>query len=348
METEKRKAEHLKIALTKNVQFKKKTTGFEDIELIYRALPESNLEEIDLKTEFLGKKFKAPVMIAGMTGGIKEAERINLDIAIACQETGIGMGLGSMRAMIEEKSLAYTYQVRDVAPDIFLAGNLGVTQLKKFSVKETEKALKEIKADAIAIHLNPAQEAMQYEGNKNFLGSFKTLKEFAEGTKFPVYAKEVGHGISYETAKMLDQTAIKAVDVGGAGGTSWVAIDSLRGYEELGKTYWDWGIPTAVSIIETRKALSKEKKVIATGGIRTGLDAVKAIILGADLVGIGLPALKEQNERGSKGVKALIERIIEEMKIGMFLIGAKNLAELKEKKFVIRGKTREWLEQRKY
>lgn len=352
MKIKERKLEHIKIALKENVQFSKKTTGLEEVgfggaELIYKALPEMKKVDVDVETEFLGKKFSAPLMAASMTGGIKEAEKINNDIAKACESLGIGMGLGSQRAMIENPKLTKTYKVRKIAPAIFLAGNLGVAQAKEYPIRKIEDVLKNVGADALCIHVNAAQESVQREGTTDFSKGVAAIDKLSKELGYPVIVKEVGHGISKEVAKELAKTKIAAIDVGGAGGTSWVAIDSMRNKKTvgIGKTYWDFGIPTAVSIIETKAVFNKP--IIATGGIRTGLDCVKAIVLGADLCGIALPILKAQQEGGVKGVQQYLEKIIEEIKIGMFLVGAKNLRELKKKKYLLFGKTKEWIEQRK-
>ena len=337
MQTQNRKLEHLRIACNQNVQFREKTTGFEKIgfkgiDLEYKTLPEINKKEISLETEFLGKKFSAPLMVEAITGGCEEATQINKDIAKACQSLGIGMGLGSMRAMIEKPELKETYFVRDVGPGIFLAGNIGAAQLLQYSAKQIEKALKEIGADALAIHLNAAQEALQKEGDTNFRGVLKAIDSISRKLKKPVYVKEVGHGISEGIAKKFAKTKIKAIDVAGAGGTSWTGIDSLRGNKELGETFWDYGIATAESIVQCRKNF--KGKIIASGGIRSGLDVAKAIALGADLAGIALPVLKAQQEAGSEGVKKYLEKVIEELRIAMFLSGAKNLKELKKAKIL--------------
>ncbi|MBU1120524.1 MAG: type 2 isopentenyl-diphosphate Delta-isomerase [archaeon] len=340
--TEERKNEHIEISLKENVQFKEKTNGFEDVELCYETLPEINKKEIELEKRFLGKKFNAPVMVTAITGGTKKAREINKDIALACEKTGIGMGLGSMRAMIEKKELSETYFVRDVAPEIFLAGNIGVMQLNEFSVKEIENALKEVKADAIAVHVNAAQEAFQEEGDTNFRGALEAINKFAGESNYPVIVKEVGHGINAKTARELEKTKVKAIDVEGSGGTSWIGIDSLRGNKEIGETYWDFGIPTAASLIEVRKNFKRE--VIASGGIRNGMEIVKALVMGAELGGIALPVLEAQEKGGTEGVENYLNRIIEEIRTGMFLVGAKNLKELKGKKYIVKGNLRNWVE----
>jgi len=334
--TRERKADHLKIALEEEVQFREKTTGlekvaFKGVELEYKALPEMDKKEIRLGTEFLGKKFKLPLMVEAITGGTEEAEKINKDIAKACQETGIGMGLGSQRAMVEDASLKHTYFVRDVAPDIFLAGNLGVTELGKYDAEDIGKMLNDVGADALAVHINAAQAALQPEEETDFKGRVEEIEKLAKALKKPVYVKEVGHGIGLETAKSLAKAGVKAIDVAGAGGTSWTAIDSKRGSKEIGETFWDFGIGTAESILQCRKAF--KGKIIASGGIRTGLDCAKAIGLGADLCGLALPALKAQEKEGSSGVKKLIEKLGEELRIAMFLAGAKDLKGLKGKAY---------------
>jgi len=330
METEKRKAEHIEICLKKDVSFKHKTTKFEEVHLEYDCLPDFALTDMDLSTEFLGKKFSAPLMVSAITGGTKKAKKINKDIAKACQKLGLGMGLGSQRAMIDYPDLTDTYKVRDVAPDIFLAGNIGASQLKDYTVKQLKKAVLDVKADALAIHLNAAQEAVQPEGTPDFSGAPKKIRLVAKTLVRPVYVKEVGHGIGRVTARKLAKTGIKAIDVQGAGGTSWVAIDAMRGNKESGETFREFGIPTAVSIYECRKEF--KGSIIASGGIRSGLDIVKGLILGASLAGIALPVLKAQNKGGAKGVERYLKGIIDETRIAMFLVNAKNLAALKSKK----------------
>lgn len=347
--TGKRKGEHIRIVLRKKVAFREKTTGLEDIpfkeiELMYNALPQLDKKKIDLTTKLFSKKLSAPLMVSGMTGGVKEAIKINRDIAKACEELGLGMGVGSQRAMIENPELTKTYFVRDVAPSIFLAGNIGAAQLQEYSFQQIQKAINDIKADALAIHLNAAQEAVQKEGDTNFSQILGQIKKTVSKITQPVYVKEVGNGITRETAALLKKTGVKAIDVQGAGGTTWVGVESYRGNKELGETFWDIGIPTTLSVLETRKAF--KGPIIASGGIRNGLDIVKCIILGADLGSMAYPVLKAQDKGGSAGVKKFLEKIIEEIRVGMFLVGAKNVSELKKKKFVLKGKTLEWAKQR--
>lgn len=344
--TEKRKSDHIKICAEKDVSFREKTTLFECVELNYKALPEISLDEVNLSTNFLGKQFSFPIMVSAITGGAAASKKINKDIAKACQALGIGMGLGSMRAMLEHPSLAETYFVRDVAPDIFLAGNIGAVQLKEYSVEQLGEALDALEADALAIHVNAAQEAVQPEGDTDFSSLISKIDEVAARIGRPVYVKEVGHGIGFETASMLRETKISAIDIEGAGGTSWTAVNSLRHKKGFGEIFREFGIPTAVSLIETKNALqSTGKRIIASGGIRNGIDAAKGIVLGADLVGLALPVLKAQQKKGSMGVKALLSNLINEFEIASFLLGAKSVPELKSREYVIFGKLKEWFDQ---
>lgn len=336
-----RKREHIDVCLKKKIEFEEKTTGFEEVELEYDALPEISLKEVDLKTNFLGKDFSAPIMVSAITGGFQGAEKINKDIASACEELGIGFGLGSMRAMIENKKLAKTYKVRGVAKSVFVSGNIGAAQLKKIPLKEIKWALEETGADALAVHLNAAQEAVQAEGTTDFSGCLKAIEETAIGLGKPVYVKETGYGISRETANKLAALSIKAIEASGAGGTSWTKVEAIRAGKKE-NCFCEFGIPTAVSVMNAKQT---GKLVIASGGIRSGLDIAKSIALGAELAGIALPVLKAQDKGGKQGARKYLEKIIEETRIAFFLSGAKNLQELKQKKYYLFGKTLEWVEQ---
>jgi isopentenyl-diphosphate Delta-isomerase len=340
-DTVKRKSEHLRIVAERSVGFKKKTTGFEDIELVYQALPEISKDDIDTGTKFLGSNFSAPIMISAMTGGAVESEHINHGLAHAAEDLGLGMGLGSQRAMLEDWRLIRTYMVRDVAPTIFLAGNIGAAQLKKFSINQLEKMVEDVNADALAIHINAAQESAQHKGDVDFGGILDKIDFISKNFSKPVYVKEVGHGISAEIARILDRTKVQAIDVQGAGGTSWIGIDSMRGHGGLGDIFWDYGIPTSISTIECRTNFKGQ--IVASGGIYNGYDAAKAIALGADLVSLARPVFLAQIENGYMGVMEYLEKMIEEFKTAMFLSGAKNVEDLKRKPLVISGRTRQWL-----
>lgn len=329
---EQRKIEQINIQLTQNVGYKNKTTLFEDIYLLHNALPEIDRQDVNTSTKFLSKKFSAPLFVSAITGGSKQSEKINRNIAQACQKLGLGMNFGSMRAMMVEPALTFTYQVRDIAPDIFLSGNLGAQDLKEFSIKQISEALKKIGADYLAVHLNPAQELVQKEGNANYKGVLDMIKKYSE--KLPIYVKEVGQGISFDVAKKLSKTKIRAIEAAGAGGTSWPGIEYLRKGKKDGML-WEWGIPTALSLVQTRKAT--KLPIIATGGIRNGEHIVKALLLGATLCGIALPALKAAIQ-DEKEIENELARYIQEIGDVMFLLGAKNIKELTAIKPIITGK----------
>jgi len=349
-----RKKSHVEICLFKNVNFVSKTAGFNDIELIHRALPELNLNDIDLEVEFFGFRFKAPIIISAMTGGTSLSIKINKALAAAAKELGLGMGVGSQRAAIENPSLEYTFRVvREIAPEIFLIANLGGAQLSLgYDVEEAKRAVEMINANALAIHLNPLQEAVQPEGEPVFKDVLAKISRIASLLDVPLIIKETGAGISMEVAQALREAGIKCIDVGGAGGTSWAAVEYYRSLEagneiksSLAKLLWDWGIPTAISICEVKHA-APDIEVIATGGIRSGLDAAKAIALGASMVGIALPVLRIAYNYGVDGLIKYLRKIIDELKTVMFLVGARSVVELKETPLIITGFTAKWLELR--
>ena len=336
-----RKEEHLKICLNEEVETS--TPLFENVVLKHEALPKIDFNEISTETSFLGKKFSMPLMIAACTGGIPKAEEINRAFAKACQEKGIGMGFGSQRAMIENQSKINSYKVRDVAPDIFLGGNIGISQIKQFTTNQVQEAMEAIDADVLFVHLNPAQEFFQKDEERDvdFSSTYEALEKLCSELTIPVVAKEVGNGISKKTAARLKQAGVKAIDVGGSGGTSWVVVDSLRSGKNA-DLFKNWGIPTAASVIEAKEA---NLPLIATGGVRTGLDIAKSIALGADLTGIALPFLKTYHSKGEKGLIDYIDKLKEELKMTMFFTGSKNIQKLKKADYVLAGKLLEWKKQ---
>jgi isopentenyl-diphosphate delta-isomerase len=324
-----RKIDHLRICLDENVE--EGSSGFDKIRLTHEALPELDFDEIDLSVRLFGRKLEYPLVIEALTGGTEKSGRINRELAAVAQELGLGFGVGSQRAAFEDVSLAKTFTVRDVAPDILLIANLGAVQLNYgYGISECEKAVEMISADALALHINPLQEALQGEGNKNFIGITAKINEVAKKLKTPVIAKEVGCGLSRKTAQQLK---VSAYDVGGWGGTNWALVEGIRsGRKETGKVFSQWGIPTADSIAELS---SLGKPVIASGGVRSGLDAAKAIALGASCVGIALPVLRAWGSGGAPEVKAYLSRVIEELKIAMFLTGSGNISRLRGKAKVL-------------
>ncbi len=327
MTIDERKHDHLRICVREDVQAG--NAGFDDVKLVHKALPELDFDKINTETEFLGKKLNYPVIIEALTGGISKAKEINRDLAVVAEEFGIGLGVGSQRRAIDNPEFSDTYCVRDVAPNVFLAANLGAVQLNYgFGVAECRQAIEMIDADALALHINPLQEVIQPGGDRNFSGLVKKINMVSKKLNKPVIVKCVGSGISYETAEKLK---VSAIDVGGSGGTSWSLIEGFRGDEKthrIGKTFAGWGVSTVQAIREVSKL---DVPLIGSGGIRSGVDAAKAIALGADCVGVALPVLRAWSQKGVVGVEDFFEQFIEELKIAMFLSGSESVPELEGK-----------------
>jgi len=329
--TSARKADHIRINLEEDVS-SGLTTGLEHYQFTHQALPELNLKSIQLNTNLFGKILRAPVLISSMTGGIEEAGRINQILATAAQETGIAMGLGSQRAAIEHPELESTFQVRNTAPDILLFANLGAIQLNYgYGIDQCHKAVEMIEADGLILHLNPLQEAVQPEGNTNFKGLLNKIETICSSLSVPVIAKEVGWGISDQTARRLIDVGIAAIDVAGAGGTSWTQVEMFRAgnssQARLAGSFLNWGIPTAESIRQVHRSCP-DVIIFASGGIRTGMDIAKSIALGAKLGGIAGPFLRA----AAISVDATIQTIREiqrEIQVTMFATGTSSLEELK-------------------
>ena len=342
--TKQRKEDHINICLELNVQ-SQRGPGFDDLFLVHHSVPEVNFSHIDTSSIIFKKPLTAPLIIEGMTGGTERALKVNQTIAAVCQNNGLGMGVGSQRAMIEEPDLLHSYDVRSAAPDIFLCANLGLPQfILGYTRKQADCAVETIRADCLAVHLNPLQEAVQPEGDTEFESGIAVLQQLKKECTYPVIAKETGAGISREVSDKLH--FLDGLDVGGLGGTSFSAVEYYRNtgiQKEIASEFWSWGIPTAVSIVECRGA----HLLIASGGIRTGIDMAKAIALGADCCGIALPALKAAVE-GEKALTFLVQKLIHELKVAMFLCGCSTLSQLKKTPIIITGKTREILKERGY
>lgn len=323
-DTEERKLEHLRICLEKPVEFMKQN-GFERIHLTGRQ-EEIGRDDIELGTSFLGRRFKLPFFIEAMTGGIAEAEKINKNLAKAAEKLGIGMGLGSQRAAIENPGLLHTYKVRDVAPNIFLLGNLGIAQILKYDIGKIRDAVSMAEADGLAIHFNIMQEMAQPEGDKDFRKMFTAVRRVCSNAGFPVVAKEVGFGIAGEMAKKLADAGVKAIDVAGAGGTNWIKVESYRSQLLPEK---EEGIPTADSLRQCLQAV--KIPLIASGGMRTGLDCAKALAMGASLAGFALPLLRPAT-LSFEAVQNKLLKLASELKDAMVLLGARNILELRKLK----------------
>lgn len=350
-----RKADHIDITTQRPVT-PSTSPGWEDVQLYHRALPEIDLADVDTTVSFLGHQLRAPLVIASMTGGHPRAEEVNRRLASAAQQFGLAMGVGSQRAAIRRPELLGTYRVaREAAPDVFLISNVGAPQLvdqgqePALTVQHVRDLVASMEANALAIHLNYLQEVVQPEGDTHARGALAAIQRICEAIDVPVIAKETGAGIARPDAARLKAAGVGALDVGGAGGTSFALVESFRAgdrglasAERLGQTLGGWGLPTAVSIVE---CAGLGLPVIATGGIRSGLDAAKAIALGADLVGIARPLMTAALE-SEAAIEGYIEDFLRALRAAMFLTGSATLADLRQADRVVLGRTAEWLRQR--
>jgi isopentenyl-diphosphate delta-isomerase len=351
--TENRKLEHIRICLERDVE-STIPTGFDDITLIHNAIPEINLEDVELQCTFLGHTLQAPLIVTAITGGHEEALPINQHIAQAVESLGLAMGVGSQRAAIEDPALAASFSItREKAPTAFLIGNIGAPQLSLgYDAKEAKIAIEMLQANALAIHFNAAQEAIQPEGEAHFSGVLHQIRQLTKTLSTPIIAKETGAGFHSGNAQLLVKAGVQALDVAGLGGTSWPAVEAERAKTEdamkatLGHWFTNWGIPTAVATYDVAQSIPSIP-VIASGGIRTGIDIAKAIALGAKIGGIALPVLSPAM-LNTKAVERYLETLIQGLKASMFLVGATTLEQLANAPLVIKGATRNWLELRGY
>jgi isopentenyl-diphosphate Delta-isomerase len=330
-ETQARKADHLRICLDENVQFAQ-TTGLERYRFAHCCLPELSYEDIDLTTQFLGKSLRAPLLISSMTGGTDQAKTINYRLAAIAQQYGLAMGVGSQRVAVENPDVALTFAIRSIAPDALLFANLGAVQLNyRYGLDQCRKIVDLLEADALILHLNPIQECVQTGGDTNFGGLLEKIAQLCEKLPVPVIAKEVGNGISAPIAQKLIAAGVAAIDVAGAGGTSWARVESERAQDarqrRLGQTFADWGLPTAECIVGVRAA-NTAIPLIASGGLRNGLDVAKSIALGADLAGLALPFLQAADQ-SEAALHELMEILIAEVTTALLCTGCQNLAALR-------------------
>jgi isopentenyl-diphosphate delta-isomerase len=350
----KRKNDHIKFVLNNEVEGQ--SSLLECVKIIHNALPEINLENVDLATQFLGKKISSPIIISPITGGTNRGKYINEKLATAAHKANIPLMIGSQRIMLEHPESIQTFKIaRSCAPDIPLIANIGIPQLKVNNNLETiEKIMKIIEADALAIHLNPLQEAVQIEGEPNFLNGLEKISDILSSLKKPLIIRETGCGISKEVASRLFEIGVNFIDVSGMGGTSWSAVEYYRSKSdnheektETGKTFWNWGIPTAASIMEVKSLLHNQtdKSIIASGGIRSGLDIAKSLLIGADYAGLAKPFLNSIKET-SKNPDFLIAKLEEELRISLFLTGSSNIQDFKQKPKVILPPLKNWVDDR--
>lgn len=341
-----RKADHIDLCARGDVGFKTKTTLFECVELVHDALPELSLDEIDTGVTLIGKKLRAPLIIAAMTGGTAKAKQINRELARIAEERGYGFGLGSQRAMLRDEK-DDSYAVRDVAPKTLVLGNIGAVQAKELSTESVAELAGKVGADALCVHLNPAMEIVQPGGDRYFAGALSAIERLVDELKIPVVAKETGCGFGPRAARRLSRAGVRHIDVSGAGGTSWVAVETERASGEaksLGTALRDWGVPTAASVLVAKRARPRFNTIIATGGVANGIDAAKAIALGAHAAGIARPVLQAFVSGGREGAIRFLDQVEAELRAVMLLVGAGSVRALRKTTTLIRGDLRDWAE----
>lgn len=356
-EVKQRKIEHVTIALENDIAVPQQAS-WRDVRLVHQALPEVDLDAVDTSVHFVGQRLRSPLFISSLTGGHPDVATINERLATIAEEYGLAMGVGSQRAALVTPELARTYDVvRSRAPHAVLIANVGAPQLiaqrrhPAFTVEDARRAVEMIGANALAVHLNFLQEAAQPEGDRRARGALAALRTLVREVGVPVIAKETGAGIGYEQARALRAAGVAAIDVGGAGGSSMAAMESVRAQSRgdtqaasIGQLFRDWGIATPIALVETHAA-APELPLISTGGVRSGLDAARAIALGATLVGMGFPFLKAASE-SLEAVRAFLDQFLAELRVAMQLAGAADIAALRRVPVVVLGATRDWLDQR--
>lgn len=340
-----RKADHIDLCVSGDVGFHAKSTLFDAVEFVHDALPELALETLDTSVELFGKRLQVPIIIAAMTGGTERARSINRDLAQLAEERGYGFGLGSQRAILKGQP-PDTYEVRDVAPSILVLGNIGGVQARSLSTGEVRSLVQAVGADALCVHLNPAMEIVQPEGDRDFVGVVDAFERLVNELDVPVVAKETGCGLGARALKKLAKAGVRHVDVSGAGGTSWVAVEAARAAgdaRKLGDALREWGVPTAASVMLSKQARPRFKTIIATGGVSSGLDAAKAIALGADAVGMARPVLQALVAGGREGAAKFLNQVETELRAAMLLVGARDVRELQHASVVLGPALERWV-----
>lgn len=340
-----RKADHIALCATDDVGFHQQTTLLEGVRFVHNALPETNVDAIDLSVSILGKRLRAPIVIAAMTGGTEQAGEINRKLAAIAEARGYGFGLGSQRAMHKRNESASTYQVRAVAKSTLVLGNIGIVQARELGSEQVASLVSSIDADALCVHLNPAMELIQEDGDRDFTRGLETIARLVRDLPCPVVVKETGCGLSRSVGERISAAGVKHVDVSGAGGTSWVAVETKRAQSEsarvLGEQFREWGIPTAVST--AWMASVGFETVIATGGISNGLDAARALALGANAVGIARPVLQALVNDGEKGAHSFLDNVERSLRATMLLTGSNDVAALRNAKRILSSELEKWI-----
>ena len=339
MQIEKRKDDHIQINLDYDVSSKGITSGLEKYRFEHNALPNINLEDIDTKVEFLGKSLGLPLMISSMTGGTSQGEHINRNLAIAAQHFNIALALGSGRIALKNRSTVKSFYVRKEAPDVLLFANLGAVQLNYgYTAKHCSELVELLEANGLILHLNPLQEAVQPEGNTRFEKLIDRISEVCSFLSVPVIVKEVGWGLSADVIKSLYQAGVAAVDVAGAGGTSWSEVERHRGTPEqsaIAAAFSDWGIPTSDALIQAHSCVPNIP-IVASGGIRNGIDAAKCLVLGANIVGMASPFLKAAIQT-SQEVERIIRVFEQQLRITMFCTGSSDVESLRKNRLIVKS-----------
>jgi isopentenyl-diphosphate delta-isomerase len=337
-----RKSEHLDLCATDQVAFKDRTTLLEQVGLVHDALPELAVSEVDLSVPLLGKTLRAPVVIAAMTGGTERARDVNRALAATAEQLGLAFGFGSMRPLLEH-GISAGYQVRDVAPTALVLGNVGVVQAKRASTQQLQDLVGSTGCDALCVHLNPAMEVIQPGGDDDFRGGLETIGRLVDGLAMPVVVKETGCGLSRSVGRRLVELGVRWVDTSGAGGTSWVGVETLRAKAKtrrLGELFWDWGIPTGASVAQLS---GLPLGVVATGGVKDGLDVARALALGATAAGIARRFLMAYNEGGQEGAVAAATEVCDELRVACLLTGSRTPGELAQRPIVLGPELSRWV-----
>lgn len=344
--TARRKDSHLDLCATGEVEPAQNSTLLECVRLVHCAMPELSVEEVELGTDFLGKRLRYPLLITGMTGGTERAGAVNRDMALLAERNGLAFGVGSQRAMAEHPERTATYAVREVAPTLPLLGNIGLYQAVALGVDGVRRLAEAIGADGMALHLNAGQELTQPEGDRDFRHGYQVVEQLVKAFGPRLLVKETGCGISPEVARRLVELGVQNVDVSGLGGTSWVRVEQLRAsgvQARVGAEFSAWGIPTAAAIASVRRAVGPKPCLVASGGVRTGLEVAKVLALGADVAGMALPLFRAQQAGGLEGAQRELEFILTGLRQALVLTGSRSVADLRRRPRVLTGELKDWL-----